>query len=459
MYQIDFSKPNHVHFIGIGGSSMSGLAEYLLQKGFTVSGSDRDLNASTKKLEAHGAKILLGQSADNITNDIDLVIYTAAIHPDNPEYHAAEVAGIPMLSRAQFLGQMMAQHHDSFAVSGTHGKTTTTSMIAHILLEADTDPTISIGGKLDAIGGNIRKGDSDVFLVEACEYTNSFLELHPMYSIILDIEEDHPDFFKDLDDIRNSFRLFLENTHPEGAVILNSEIPDPEELTKNVDAKAVFYGLSGNEAYTARNITYDKNGFAAFTIVIDGKDAGEVQLRIPGEHNVANALAAIAATHQFGIAVEDMIRGLESFGGAIRRFQHRGVWNGVTIMDDYAHHPTEIRVTLEAARNVPHNRLIAVFQPFTYSRTKAYWQDFIDALSLADLVILPDVMAARETDTLGVRSEDLAADIMKAGTECYHVATFPEIEKFLEKNSMNNDLLITMGCGDVYRLADLLVGE
>jgi UDP-N-acetylmuramate--alanine ligase len=218
MYQIDFSKPNHVHFIGIGGSSMSGLAEYLLQKGFTVSGSDRDFNASTKKLEAHGAKILLGQSADNITDDIDLVIYTAAIHPDNPEYHAAETAGIPMLSRAQFLGQMMAQHHDSFAVSGTHGKTTTTSMIAHILLEADTDPTISIGGKLDAIGGNIRKGDSEVFLAEACEYTNSFLELHPMYSIILDIEEDHPDFFKDLADIRNSFRLFLENTHPERRV-------------------------------------------------------------------------------------------------------------------------------------------------------------------------------------------------------------------------------------------------
>lgn len=459
MYQIDFSKPIHVHLIGIGGSSMSGLAEYLLQKGFTVSGSDRDSNASTEKLISHGATIMLGQSADHITDDIDLVIYTAAIHPDNPEYHAAETAGIPMLSRAQFLGQMMAQHHQSFAVSGTHGKTTTTSMIAHILLAADTDPTISIGGKLDAIGGNIRAGSSDVFLVEACEYTNSFLELYPMYSVILDIEEDHPDFFKDLADIRNSFRLFAENTHPSGAVILNSEIPDPEELTANVSSKVCFYGLSGNEAYTARNITYDENGFAMFTIVINGEDVGEVHLRIPGEHNVSNALAAIAATHQFGADVSAMISGLESFGGAIRRFEHRGVWNGVTIMDDYAHHPTEIRVTLEAARNVPHNRLIAVFQPFTYSRTKAYWQDFIDALSLADMVILPDVMAARETDTLGVRSEDLAADIMKAGTECYHVATFPEIEKFLEKKSMHNDLLITMGCGDVYRLADLLVGK
>lgn len=459
MYKIDFTNPVHAHLIGIGGSSMSGLAEYLLQKGFIVTGSDRDPNASTKKLESHGAKIAYGQSADNITDDIDFVIYTAAIHPDNPEYHAAEVKGIPMLSRAEFLGQMNDGHLHSFAVSGTHGKTTTTSMIAHILLAADTDPTISIGGKLDAIGGNIRAGESDVFLVEACEYTNSFLTLHPMYTIILDIEEDHPDFFKDLADIRNSFRMFIENTHPDGSVILNSEIENPEELTANVNCHVCFYGLSGDEEYTARDIVYNDQGFAAFTIVIRGEEVGRVQLNVPGEHNVANALSAIAAGDRYGLDISDMIRGLETFGGAIRRFQHRGVWNGVTVMDDYAHHPTEIRVTLEAARNVPHNRLIACFQPFTYSRTKAYWQDFIDALSLADMVILPDVMAARETDTLGVRSEDLARDIQNAGTECHHVATFPEIKEFLEKNSMNNDLLITMGCGDVYRLCDLLVGE
>ena len=459
MYKINFQKPIHIHFIGIGGISMSGLAEILLKEHFTVSGSDNKASDLTDKLAADGAKIFIGQRASNIEDGTELVVYTAAIHPDNPEWKAAKEKGIPMLSRAEFLGQLMNNYARSIAVSGTHGKTTTTSMIAHILLAAQADPTISVGGMLSAIGGNIRVGSSDVFLTEACEYTNSFLNFYPKYSIILNIEEDHLDFFKDIHDIRNSFHRFAQNTASDGVLILNSAIENPEEITADLKEKVVTFGTKGSENYTASNITYNEKGCPSFTFLCDGKESGHVTLNVPGKHNISNALAAIAFAVEAGFDTETVIRGLQSFGGTARRFEYKGNLKGITIIDDYAHHPTEIAATLTAARNYPHNRIICVFQPHTYTRTKAFWNEFAEALSLADITVLADVYAARETDTLGIRSEDLAKAVAEKGGESYYFPGFDEIENFLLEKCMNNDLLITMGAGDVYKIGEHLLGK
>ena len=457
MYKIDFNNPNHVHFIGIGGISMSGLAEVLLKEGFTITGSDSQASNLTKQLEAQGAKIFIGQRASNIEAGCDLVVYTAAIRPDNPEFAQAVAMNIPTLSRAELLGQMMDNYPRSITVSGTHGKTTTTSMVAHILLAAQSDPTISIGGILNAIGGNIRVGSSDLFLTEACEYTNSFFHFYPKYNIILNIEEDHMDFFKDLDDIRNSFHRFAQNTNDDGVLIINSEIEHPEGITEGLTAKVVNYGTRGDEDYYATDITYNDFGCASF-VAHTPNDCFPVTLSVPGEHNVSNALSAIAFGAEAGFSKEHITAGLAAFGGTVRRFEVKGHLGNVTVVDDYAHHPTEIAATLTAAKNFPHDRIICVFQPHTYTRTKAFWNDFAKALSMADIVVMADVYAARETDTLGVRSEDLAKDIAALGTECHYFAGFDEIENFLLEKCMNNDLLITMGAGDVYKIGENLLG-
>ena len=459
MYKINFEKPIHIHFIGIGGISMSGLAEILLKEGFTVSGSDNKASALTEQLEQNGAKVYIGQRASNITDDIDLVVYTAAIHPDNAEWKAASDAGIPMLTRAQFLGQLMDNYAKSIAVSGTHGKTTTTSMISHILLAADSDPTISVGGMLEAIGGNIRVGGSDVFLTEACEYTNSFLNFHPKYSIILNIEEDHMDFFKDINDIRNSFHKFAQNTAADGILFLNAAIDHPEEITADLKERIVTFGLTEDADYTATDITYNEEACASFTFNVRGQAAGHVSLNVPGKHNIANALAAIAFATEAGFATDTIIRGLQSFGGTARRFEYKGKLGSITIIDDYAHHPTEIAATLTAARNYPHDRIICVFQPHTYTRTKAFWNQFSDSLALADVVVLADVYAARETDTLGIHCEDLADDVRHKGTESYYFPSFDAIENFLLEECHDNDLVITMGAGDIYQVGEHLLGK
>lgn len=459
MYKIDFKKPIHIHFIGIGGISMSGLAEILLKEGFTVSGSDNKESDLTRQLEQNGATVYIGQRAANIQPGIDLVVYTAAIHPDNAEWKAAQDAQIPMLTRAEFLGQLMDNYAKSIAVSGTHGKTTTTSMISHILLAADSDPTISVGGMLDAIGGNIRVGGSDVFLTEACEYTNSFLNFHPKYSIILNIEEDHLDFFKDIHDIRNSFHKFAQNTAADGVLILNAAIDHPEEITAGLKEHVVTFGLTEDADYTASDITYNESACASFTFRIHGEAAGHVSLNVPGKHNIANALAAIAFATEAGFDTDTIIRGLQAFGGTARRFEYKGKLGGITIIDDYAHHPTEIAATLTAARNYPHGRVICIFQPHTYTRTKAFWNQFSDALALADVVVLADVYAARETDTLGIHMEDLADDIRKKGTESYFFPSFDAIENFLLETCTDNDLLITMGAGDIYQVGEHLLGK
>ena len=429
---------------------MSGLAEILLEEGFTVSGSDSKESPLTKKLESEGAIIHYGQRAENISDGIDCVVYTAAINKANPELMEAVARKIPMLTRAELLGQLMKNYKTPIAVSGTHGKTTTTSMISHILLAADLDPTISVGGILKAIGGNIRVGKSETFITEACEYTNSFLHFYPKISVILNIEEDHLDFFKDLEDIRHSFHQFAALLPSDGTLIINGDIDNYQEIYDGLDCNVITYGSSDMLDYSASNITYDEKGLVAFD---------HIQLSVTGDHNVSNALASIATAELLQIPMETIKKGILSFSGTDRRFEYKGTFNGVTVVDDYAHHPTEIAATLKAAQHYPHNQVWCVFQPHTYTRTKAFMKDFAKALSLADKVVLADIYAARETDTLGISSETLQAEIQALGHECYYFPSFDEIENFLLENCINGDLLITMGAGDVVKIGENLLGK
>ena len=460
MYQISFNNPIHVHFMGIGGISMSGLAQILIKRGFTISGSDSKKSPLTIELEEMGAKVFYAQVAENITKDIDLLVYTAAISKDNPELNQAKDMGIPCMSRADLLGEIMENFASSICVCGTHGKTTTTSMVSHILLAAAKDPTITVGGILKAIDGNIRIGRSEYFVAEACEYTNSFLSFYPKYNIILNIEEDHMDFFKDLDDIRNSFGKFASNTKADGLIFINEDIDKNNDIVKNASAVSKTFGFSEAADCHPENLSYDSLGCGKFDIVYLGKNYGQITLSVPGAHNVSNALSAAALGIELGIDFASIQEGLSSFTGADRRFEKKGELNGITILDDYAHHPTEISATLSAAKNTDAKRIVVVFQPHTYTRTKAFLDDFAKALSVADMVVLADIYAAREKNTIGISSMDLKEKIDALGTECYYFPSFEEIEKFLLEKCMNGDLLITMGAGNVVRIGEsLLKGE
>ena len=457
MYKINFKQPIHIHFIGIGGISMSGLAEILMKEGFTVSGSDNKKSPLTEKLESLGAHIMYGQKAENITDDIDCVVYTAAISRENRELIKAVARKIPMLTRAELLGQLMKNYKNSIAVSGTHGKTTTTSMISHILLEGELDPTISVGGILQAIGGNIRVGGSETFITEACEYTNSFLNFFPKISIILNIEEDHLDFFKDIEDIRHSFKQFAGLLPKDGTLIINTDIDNYEEIFEGLNCNVITYGKSPHAIYRASNISYDDKGFASFDLMKSGEFIDHIKLSVPGEHNVSNALASIALSKLLGIPMDTIKKGILSFTGTDRRFEYKGMLDDVTIIDDYAHHPTEIEATLKACTHYPHKDVWCIFQPHTYTRTKAFLHEFADALSHADHVILADIFAARETDTLGISSEIIADELKERGCDSYYLPSFEAIEAFVKESCKPGDLLLTMGAGDVVKIGEDLL--
>ena len=458
MYQIDFSHPIHIHFIGIGGVSMSGLAEILLEKGFTISGSDVRHSSLTDMLESKGVHVSYRQCGSNISDDIDLVVYTAAIHPDNPEFTAIAEKGLPSLTRAQLLGQIMRAYGLPAAISGTHGKTTTTSMISQILLEAGADPTLSIGGILKSIGGNTRVGKSDYFVTEACEYTNSFLSFFPKVGVILNVEEDHLDFFKDIHDIRNSFHQFAQLIPDDGLLIINGEIPEINTITSGLRCPILTYGESSGYDYYYTDLTFDEYAHPSFIAHDKEGNAFPVKLSVPGRHNVMNALAALALSDAFSLDRAVAVKALADFSGTDRRFEYKGKIGGLTIIDDYAHHPTEITATLQAAKNYPHKTLWCVFQPHTYTRTKAFLPEFAKALSLSDKIVLADIYAARETDTLGISSKTLQEEIRKLGKECFYFPSFDEIENFLLKNCTDGDVLITMGAGDVVKIGESLLG-
>lgn len=460
MYKLDFNTPAKIHFTGIGGISMSALAEIMLSRGFTVTGSDTKESDITKHLESLGAIIYYGQKKENISGDTEVLIYTAAVKADNPELVAASDKNIPILTRAEFLGQIMKNYPVAIGVSGTHGKTTTTSMLSQIMLEAGTDPTILVGGIMPAIKGNTRVGHSDKMITEACEYTNSFLSFSPTIGIILNVAADHLDFFKDLDDIRHSFRKYAELIPENGALIINSDIDNVTYFTDGLKCNVITVGSNPEKSmYSAANISYDEFARGSYDLVVNGEIKCRITLKVTGEHNIYNSLASIAAAHYMGIDDNSILAGLQQYGGTDRRFQYKGKIGNVTIIDDYAHHPDEIRATIKTAKHYPHKKMWVVFQPHTYTRTKALLPEFAKALSDADTVILADIYAAREKNTLGISSKDIMNQIKELETETYYFPSFNEIENFLLENCSSGDLLITMGAGDVVKIGDHLLGE
>jgi UDP-N-acetylmuramate--alanine ligase len=446
------------HFIGIGGVSMSGLAEILHNKGVKVQGSDMRASDTTRRLESLGIKVSIGHSYGNVSDGVDLVVYTAAVKLDNPEIAAAKDKGIKTIDRAELLGTLMEGFDDPVCVAGTHGKTSTTSMVTEILLEAGMDPTVSVGGFLDSINGNFRMGGSGHFVVESCEYYNSFLKFHPRIGVILNVDKDHLDYFHSLEEIEDSFRKFAENIKAGGTLVIYAGVAGMAKITKGLSCGVVTYGEEGADV-TSRDVSFDEDGFPSFGIVYKGKDLGRVALKVRGEHNVLNALAAAAAGILAGAPEESALRGLSRFMGARRRFEIKGRWRGVLVVDDYAHHPTEIKATLSAARKMAKGRIVCLFQPHTYTRTKALMDDFAGSFEDADLVAILDIYAAREKSSGDVHALQLVERAREKGKNAIYFPSFSAAEDFLKENLIPRDLLITMGAGDVHLAGERLLGD
>lgn len=448
-------KNKKIHFIGIGGISMSGLAEILIKNNYRVSGSDMQLSHITIKLKEKGAEIYIGHNGDNI-NDADLVVYTAAISPENPEYIKAKELSLPLMDRAEFLGHIMKGHKYNVAVSGTHGKTTTTSMICHIVLEEDVDPTILVGGELDVIGGNVLAGNSDYFITEACEYKASFLKFFPYIGTILNIDADHLDYYKDINHIKDTFKEFINIIPKDGYLIANMEDKNVRDILDNCDyhCNILTYGL--NEGLLqAKNISYNESGCGSFDVYKEGHMLFHINLNVPGEHNVLNALASIGTALSLNLSDNSITSGLSNFRGTHRRFEVKGTKDGVTVIDDYAHHPTEIKATLNATKNYPHNKIYCVFQPHTYTRTLSLFEEFSDSFCGVDSLILADIYAAREKDTGVVSSTMLGDRIREKNVNCINLHSFEEIVGYFKNNLTPGDILLTMGAGDVFRIGEM----
>ncbi|MBQ8143504.1 MAG: UDP-N-acetylmuramate--L-alanine ligase [Butyricicoccus sp.] len=449
-YCIEEKKP--VHLIGIGGVSMNSLAELLMSKGVPVTGSDRTETDVTDRLEMLGARITYAHLPENVEG-ASLVIRTAAVHDDNPEIIRARELGIPVIERAQAWGQMMIEYNNVICLSGTHGKTTTTSMMTMIAMQAAMDPTVMVGSNLPAIGGTLRIGGHGTFVAEACEYCNSFLSFAPTIAVVLNVEADHLDFFKDIDDIVHSFHDFCELVPAGGLIVANHD--DENAMRAVADAKrtVLTFGLSEEADVSAKNICV-KNGYYSFDVMAGKYLYCHVELSVPGRHNMMNALACCAVSRFLGIPGEAVSAGLNAFTGSSRRFQRTGVTEkGAIVVDDYAHHPSEMCATLNAARQMDFKRIICAFQSHTYTRTKALFDDFVSALNLCDLAVLAPIYAAREQNTIGIYATDLAAQV--PGARAFD--SFEEIADFLREEAGEGDLVITMGAGDIYRVGEMIV--
>lgn len=453
----DIDKNAHIHFIGIGGISMSGLAHIALGDGYRVTGSDRAKSDITDRLEKEGAIIYEGHAAENI-GDAELVVHTAAVHNDNPEMQEAQKRGIRLIDRAEFLGALMKNYRHAVGVAGTHGKTTTTSMIAHALIHADTDPTISVGGVLDLIDGNIRCGKSDLFVTEACEYTNSFLKFYPTIALITNIEEDHLDFFTGIEMIRDSFRSFAELTKDQGHVVAYGEDDNIKKALDGADLDIITYGMADTNNYYAGNIVYTA-GYPAFDVYKNKEKLCSISLNVPGDHNILNALATIAVCELLGVDAQTAAEGIETFKGTHRRFEKKGFVNGAIVLDDYAHHPTEIKATLKAAKAFDHRRIRCIFQPHTYSRTRTLWNEFVNAFDDADELIITHIYAAREVYDGQTDPDRLAAEIAAKGIHARYMDKFEDIVQYIKETAAEGDIIFTMGAGDVTNIGTELVQQ
>jgi len=452
---LDFIKGKNkkVYFIGIGGISMSGLAEILLENNFKVSGSDVKESDITAKLSLSGAEIFIGHKAENIFG-ADLVVYTAAIAKENPELIEAKKQNIKTIDRAEFLGEIMKGHKYNVSIAGTHGKTTTTSMFSHVALKAELNPTILVGGNLDLICGNVRAAKSEYFITEACEYKRSFLKFYPYIGVIINIDADHLDYYKDIDEIEGAFLDFAKLIPSDGYLICNAEDNRVQNIISKVSCNICSFGFNkGN--IQVKNITYSKKGCPSFEVYYNGTLLGDIELNVPGDYNLSNSLAAIGVGLSLNIPFETIKLGLFEFHGAHRRFELKGEKNGVTVIDDYAHHPTEIKAALNAAENYPHNKIYCVFQPHTYTRTTTLFKEFSEAFGGVDELILADIFPARELDTGIVSSSMLCEAIRLNGVSCVNFHDFKSIVDYLKEKLVSGDLLLTVGAGDVNEIGEM----
>ena len=440
-----------IHMIGIGGSSMSGLASMLTQQGYQVSGSDNVRSYMTDMLEHHGIPVSIGHHGEEVAN-ADLVVYSAAIAPDNPERTYAREHGIPQIERSTLLGQLMEGYHDSINVCGTHGKTTTTSMIAEVLLDIGRNPTVHIGGQLDYIGGSTRVGSRDLFVVEACEYHGSFLEFHPSIAVITNIEEDHLDYYKDLNDIQRAFERFCALLPEYGACIGNGDDPRVMDVMRKLTVPTISFGMSPACDYHPVNLKLDSTGCPDFDCAYRGKTVAHIKLRIPGHYNLMHALATMAACVQIGADAREVAASLEKFTAPHRRFEYTGTVCGVRLYTDYGHNPAEMHSALMNADMQPHHRLWAVMQPHTYSRVKTLFNDYIHCCDLADEILITDIFAAREKDPGDIHASMLVDAIAATGQNVHYTPTFDDAEAYLRANWQPGDLVITMSCGDIHLL-------
>lgn len=457
-----FSAMKNIHFIGIGGISMSGIAQILSARGYRVTGSDLKETEITEHLISLGIPVAIGQRAENITEDMDTIVYTAAVKEDNEELRAARalaerVPGTRVIERAVLLGDLFDEYGVPVAVAGTHGKTSTSSMISYIYMQAGKDPTVAIGGILQNLGENFRVGNSSYMIIEACEYMDSFLHFHPKVSVITNIEAEHLDYFQNFDNIKASFRKYVEGMRPAGTLIVGKELAG---LFSDFTGRLWTVSLKAPADILAADITphMDSVG-ASFDVIFKGENLGRVDLYVPGHHLIYDALCAIGAALADGIAFDDIKKGIASYRSTKKRFEFKGQVGGVTVVDDYAHHPSEIRATLEAAHEVPHRELYVVFQPHTFSRTKSFLPQFAEALSAADHVVLAKIFPAREKDPGDISSQDIADLMTEKGCDATYIPDFDGIENFLMKNLSPGDLLITMGAGDVVSIGESLLGH
>ena len=436
---------------------MSGLAALLLTKGYMVSGSDSKESDVLDKLREKGAEIYIGHDSKNLVN-VDLVVYTAAIPETNPEIVEAKKQNLILMDRAEFLGLIMKGHKYNVAVAGTHGKTTCTSMISHITLEGELDPTILVGGDLDVINGNYRIGESEYFITEACEYKASFLKFFPYVGIILNIDADHLDYYRDINHIAETFEKFSHLIPKDGYLIGYGGDKRVQSILDKVDCNTISYGFD-NEDLVAKDISYNNKGCASFTVYKKGEKLFDVSLSNPGKHNILNALSAICVGLIFNIPSDKIISGLSKCKGAHKRFEHKGEIDGITVIDDYAHHPVEIKATLNTAQRIPHKKVYCVFQPHTYTRTKTLFNEFTTAFDNCDELILMDIYAAREIDTGLVSSDELGDAIRARGIKCTNVHSHDEACEYLKKIAKSGDIILTVGAGDVVIVADKFLGN
>ena len=440
-------KGKRLHFIGIGGCSMNGLAMILKSKGYIITGSDKSQSSYTERLVENGLSVIIGHEAKNV-DGADLVIYTAAVKEDNVEMVRAKELGIPTMERSVLLGQVSSQYDTVIGISGCHGKTTITSMLSLILSDAGKDPTVHIGGEVPFLIGGTRIGKSSIFLTEACEYVESFLQLHPTIVVVNNIDDDHLDYYKDIEHIYKTFEKFV-NLLPEDGLFFGCT--DDQRVKRLVDSstvKTVSYGVNGGD-YTAKDITYDTNGNATFMLCFGGKEVQKIVLNIPGEHNIINALVASGVSHSLGVSFADIANSLNIYRLTKRRFEYYGMVDGVKIYHDYAHHPSEIKACLAAANKQPHNKIYCVFQCYLYSRARTLLKKYATAFEYADEVIMPDIYPGREKDMGDIHAKDIVKATNEAGKPCKYFESFEEIRDYLKSKWQPGDIVMTMGAGDI----------